>query len=136
MREHLPLPERVRKKKISSFEDLLEEMPEIELLIDATEQERQRPKEKGKRKRYYSGRKRQTIKSQIVVERGKGLILDVSSGWYGSIHDLKVFERSGVVRKFGCFKVKGRTDKGYVGGDCEGMGDRATKEEAEGEGVK
>jgi len=28
LREHLPLPERVREKKISSFEDLLEEMPE------------------------------------------------------------------------------------------------------------
>ena len=44
LREHLPLPERVRKKKISSFEDLLEEMAEIELLIDATEQERRRTK--------------------------------------------------------------------------------------------
>ncbi len=47
LREHLPLPERVREKKISSFEDLLEEMAEIELLIDATEQERRRPKEGG-----------------------------------------------------------------------------------------
>jgi len=28
LREHLPLPERVREKKISSFEDLLEEMAE------------------------------------------------------------------------------------------------------------
>ncbi|MFN4179513.1 MAG: transposase family protein, partial [Armatimonadota bacterium] len=53
--------------------------------------------------------------SQIVVERGKGLILDVSSGWMGSIHDFRVFEGSRVVRKFARFKVKGWVDGGYEG---------------------
>lgn len=49
------------------------------------------------------------------MKRVRGLILDVSSRWYGSIHDLKVFERSKVVGKFGCFKVKGWVDRGYEG---------------------
>jgi len=81
LREHLPLPERVREKKISSFEDLLEEMAEIELLIDATEQERRRAKEGGDRRGNYSGReKRHVIKRQVVDEKDKGLILDFSSG--------------------------------------------------------
>ncbi len=116
LREHLPLSERVRGKRTGSIDEFLEEMPEIELLIDATEQERQRPKGREERKGYYSGRKkRHSIKSQVVVERGKGLILDVSSEWLGSIHDLKVFEGSGVVRRFASFKVKGWVDRGYEG---------------------
>ena len=116
--EHVPLPERVRGKRISSIDELLKEMPEIELVIDATEQERQRAKDEEGRKGYYSGRKkRHSIKSQIVVERGKGLILDVSSGWEGSIHDFRVFEKSGVVGRFACFKVKGWVDRGYEGID-------------------
>jgi|GEM_PF-6295348 len=83
-------------------------MAEIELLIDATEQERRRPKEGGDRRGNYSGRKkRHVIKSQVVDEKGDGLILDFSSGWKGSIHDLKVFEGSGLVGRFGSCKVKG-----------------------------
>jgi len=39
LRGHLPLPERVREKKISSFDELMDEIPEIELVIDATEGE-------------------------------------------------------------------------------------------------
>lgn len=116
LREHLPLPEKVREKRISSIDELLDEMAEIELLIDGTEQERSKPKGKEERKRYYSGRKkRHSVKSQIVVERGKGLILDVSSGWGGSIHDFRVFEGSMVVSKFACFKVRGWVDRGYEG---------------------
>ncbi len=53
----------------------MEEMPEIELLIDATEQERRRPKE-GRKKRH-------VIKSQVVVEKREGLILDVSNWMEG-----------------------------------------------------
>lgn len=116
LREHVPLPKRVREKRISSMEELMEEMPEIELIIDATEQERQKPKEEEGRRGYYSGRKkRHSIKSQIVVEKGKGLILDVSSGWKGSIHDIRVFEETRVERKFERLKVKAWVDRGYEG---------------------
>jgi len=41
--------------------------------------------------------------------------LDFSSGWKGSIHDLKVFEGSGLVGRLGSCKVKGWMDSGYEG---------------------
>gem|GEM_PF-6654146 len=40
------------------------------------------------------------------------MILDVSR-WKGRIHDLKVFEGSGLVGRFGSCKVKGWLDKEY-----------------------
>jgi len=89
LREYLPLPERVREKKVSSFEDLLEEMPE----------------RGGDRRKGEIGREKEGhgIKSQAVVEKVEGLILNVSSGWKESIHDLKVFEGAGLVRSFGSY---------------------------------
>ncbi len=114
--KHLPLPERIRKERISSLEELLEEEPEISLLIDTTEQERRKPKDREKRKAFYSGRKkRHTFKTQVVVEKGKGLIMDVSPGWEGRRHDMEVFCSSGVKEKFEGIKVEGWMDRGYVG---------------------
>lgn len=50
---YIPFPERVRKKRINFLLELLEEISEIEVLIDATEQERQKAKGKEERKGYY-----------------------------------------------------------------------------------
>ena len=47
------------KKRISSSEELLEKHPELkEVLVDATEQELQKPRDKAKRKSRYSGKKK------------------------------------------------------------------------------
>lgn len=120
---HLPLPERVRKKRISSLGELLEEMPEVSLLIDATEQERRKPKDRRKRRAFYSGRKkRHTLKTQVVVGKEEGLIMDVSSGWEGRRHDLEVLRLSRIREKFKGVKVVGWTDRGYVGLEKEVLG--------------
>ena len=114
--EHIPLPERVREERMSSFEELVEDIPQIGWLIDSTEQERQEPKGKELKERFYSGRKkRHTRKTQVVVEEKDGMIMDISSGWEGRMHDLKVFESSRVWERFNGVRVVGMVDKGYVG---------------------
>ncbi len=53
-------------------------------LIGLMEQERRKPKDRGKRRVFYSGRKRRhTLKTQVVVGKEEGLIRDVSWGWEG-----------------------------------------------------
>lgn len=81
------------RKKISSFEDLEREFPEIaEIFIDTTEQQRLRPK-KQVQKRYYSGKKkRHTLKTQLVVGQ-TGKILLVSRPYPGKHHDYDIFQR-------------------------------------------
>ncbi len=56
----VPIPERVYKqsKKITTPEELLEYFPDMKAIIDATEQEIQRPKHKRRRKNHYSGKKK------------------------------------------------------------------------------
>ena len=81
------------RKKISSFEDLEREFPEIaEIFIDTTEQQRLRPK-KQVQKRYYSGKKkRHTLKTQLVVGQ-TGRILLLSKPYSGKHHDYDIFQR-------------------------------------------
>lgn len=81
------------RKRISSFEDLQREFPEIaEIFIDTTEQQRLRPK-KQVQKRYYSGKKkRHTLKTQLVVGQ-TGKILLVSKPYSGKHHDYDIFQR-------------------------------------------
>jgi len=81
------------RKKISSFEDLQCEFPEVaEIFIDTTEQQRLRPK-KQVQKRYYSGKKkRHTLKTQLVVGK-TGRILLVSKPYCSKHHDYDIFKR-------------------------------------------
>ena len=59
-------PDRKRPKK--HLEDMLAHFPDLEFIVDATEQPIYRPKGKEAQKLYYSGkRKRHTIKTQLAV---------------------------------------------------------------------
>ena len=72
VKECIPLPEKIEDKieRIRNIDELLEILPEMEAFVDATEQEIPRPKDKEKRKEYYSGkRKRHTIKTQIATNK-------------------------------------------------------------------
>ncbi len=85
----LPSIKRLSQKRISSLEEFRQAYPDLyEIIVDATEQEIPRPKDKVKRKKYYSGKKkRHTIKTQIFVERKTDQILDVSPPFPGRVHD-------------------------------------------------
>jgi len=91
----VPLPEKIHKKtqRIKDLEELGEYYPELKAFIDATEQEIPRPKNKRRRKSYYSGKKKKhTVKTQILVNR-KGLIMHKTGHEKGKKHDYDIFKR-------------------------------------------
>ncbi len=68
----IPLPKKVHKmtKKIDDIGELLKYFPEMKAFLDATEQEIPRPKNKRRRRNYYSGKKkRHTVKTQVMVNK-------------------------------------------------------------------
>lgn len=110
----IKLPSLKGRKKISSWDDLQREFPEIaEILIDATEQQRPRP---GKRiqRRYYSGKKkRHTLKTQLITNN-QGRILAVSKTYAGSIHDYEMFRKEKTAQKIPR-NIEAYLDRGYQG---------------------
>lgn len=105
-----------KRKKISTLEELLEKHPEFkEILIDATEQELPKPKDKGRRKELYSGkRKRHTAKTQVVSTRNK-LVLHLCRHVPGRVSDLVLLRATGVMRRIPEEGVVARVDRGYEG---------------------
>jgi len=102
------------KKRISSLDELLEKHPEFkEVLIDATEQEIQKPKDKQKRKDNYSGKKRHTLKTQISSTANR-LIIHLTPSLPGKMSDLNVLRGTGVLRDLPD-DIAIRVDKGYDG---------------------
>src|SRR5215211_815748 len=102
-------------KKIGTLEELLEKHPEFkEIFIDGTEQELPKPKDKGRRKELYSGkRKRHTAKMQVVSTRGR-LVLHLCRHVPGRVSDHLLVRATGVMRKIPEGVVV-RVDKGYEG---------------------
>ena len=107
---------RREKKKIGTLEELLEKHPEFkEVLIDASEQELPKPKDKDRRKELYSGkRKRHTAKMQVVSTRNKKLVLYLCRHVPGRVSDLVLLRATGVMRRIPEGVVV-RVDKGYEG---------------------
>jgi len=92
----IPIPEKMTKKtrRIGTIEELLELFPEMKAFLDATEQEIPRPKNKRRRKNYYSGKKKKhTVKTQIMVNK-KGLILHKTKHRKGKQHDYDIFKKN------------------------------------------
>jgi len=91
----VPLPEKIHRKtqRIKDLEELGKYYPELKAFIDATEQEIPRPKNKRRRKSYYSGKKkRHTVKTQILVNK-KGLIIHKTGHDKGRKHDYDIFKK-------------------------------------------
>lgn len=104
-------------KKIGTLEELLKKHPEFkEVLIDATEQELPKPKDKGRRKEFYSGkRKRHTAKTQVLSTKNK-LILHLCGHVPGRVSDLVLLRATGVMRRIPREEgVVVRVDRGYEG---------------------
>lgn len=95
LRELLPasLLEQV-KKKDNEWEWVKEILTELELIVDSTEQSRERPNEYKKQEKYYSGNKKnQTFKNQIITTpRGKEIV-DVIVGEKGPVSDVNIFRK-------------------------------------------
>ena len=141
----LPVPERARKTvvalaeketkrrkgRINNVEDFVEQYPELSILIDGTEQPKQRPQDKKKRKSDYSGKKRRHTLKQIVTATSKGLILDQSPSVGGRCHDFRAFkahvaqgwfdgagvEGTAMFEQLRALRVIATTDSGFTGID-------------------
>jgi hypothetical protein len=73
-----------------------------------------KPKDKARRKGYYSGkRKRHTAKMQVVSTRRSKLVLHLCRHVPGRVSDLLLLRATGVMRKKMAEGVVVRVDKGY-----------------------
>lgn len=133
----LPVPERAcktvvalaeqeterRGRRINNMEDFLREYPELSILIDGTEQPKQRPKDKKKRRSDYSGKKKRHTLKQIITATSKGIILDQSPSVGGRTHDFRAFKAHvadgaagrAMLEQFGALRVVATTDSGFTG---------------------
>lgn len=102
------------KRKRLGFEEFIRVYPDLfELVIDTTEQKRQRPKNKRKQKNFYSGKKHQHgLKTQIVVDK-KGRIINVSKTYPSRIHDKTVLLKEKTLDKLPK-DIRILLDKGYI----------------------
>lgn len=97
---------RVPERKIDMSQEEI-----LELIIDATEQETEKRDGSG-----YSGKKKkQTVKTQIVVTP-EGKIKSVSKSIKGNIHDKKLYDQT---KFYTDKKVTKKSDLGYVGTECQ-----------------
>ena len=87
-----------QNKRIGSLEELLKKHPEIkDVLIDATEQAIQKPKNKQKRKDNYSGKKKcHSLKTQAATTTNR-LFLHLSRAAPGKVSDINLLRASGVL---------------------------------------
>jgi hypothetical protein len=114
LREILPasLLEQV-KNQVSEREVVQELLTYFELLVDSTEQHRERPGEDKEQKKFYSGKKKQhPFKNQFIILPEAQDIVDVIVGLPGSTSDINLLREQ--QKNFGAAqKFKG--DKAYIG---------------------
>ena len=106
-------------KRIGSLEELLKKHPELQdVLIDATEQQIQKPKDKQKRKDNYSGKNKcHSLKTQATTSKS-GLFLHLSRSVPGKVNDLHLLRASQVLHDLPT-EVDVGVDKGYDSIDQE-----------------
>ena len=84
----------VDKRRHQQMAEIMTEFPDVQAIIDATEQAIRRPHDQNTQKMHYSGKKkRHTLKTQIVVAPD-GLIREVSDSVAGSVHDLTLLRQT------------------------------------------
>jgi len=87
----------------------------VDRLVDSFEQRVQRPSAPGAQRGYYSGKKKtHTLKSQVVVQPGTGLFLDVAESVPGPTNDRTLLRQSGVRERLPRDALLGG-DLGYYG---------------------
>jgi len=113
----IPLPERLYNitRRLRTVEEVKKYFPEFKAFIDVTEQEIQRPKDKNKKRNYYSGKKKKhTVKTQYMVNK-EGKILHKSRHHKkGRQHDYTVYKYEQPQTPS---QVENVLDLGYLG--CE-----------------
>jgi hypothetical protein len=114
----MPDPGVARGKRLPA---LLEDTPGLAVVIDSFEQRTQRPKRR--QRAYYSGTKKaHTLKSQVAVDENSGRFVDVSDSVPGRWADIKLLNRSRLMKRLPS-GVGGIGDLGHTGiGDVHPSG--------------
>jgi DDE superfamily endonuclease/Helix-turn-helix of DDE superfamily endonuclease len=113
----IPLPKKLykhtRRRRLRTIDEVEEEyFPGFKAFIDSTEQEIPRPKNKRRRKSYYSGKKKKhTVKTQYMVNR-EGLILHKTEHKKGRKHDYDIYKNKHPTTPP---QVENFLDLGYMG---------------------
>jgi hypothetical protein len=111
----IPLPKKLykrTKRRLRTMDEVEEYFPGFKAFIDATEQEIPRPKNKRRRKSYYSGKKKKhTVKTQYMVN-SEGLILHKTEYKKGRKHDYDVYKSNHPITPL---QVENVLDLGYMG---------------------
>jgi hypothetical protein len=126
----LPLPARLKSaiidlaekggkkpKRIDNVVDFIKAYPELAILIDGKEQPINRPKDKLKRKSQYSGKKKKHTLKQLITTTRKGLIVDLSPSFDGSINDFGYFKtyHTTLTKDWDEFHTIAYVDSGFQG---------------------
>ena len=101
------------KKKSNNWEKYKEALEQWVLVVDSSEQARERPTDYSNQKKYYSGKKKShTLKNQFIILPDGSEIVDVTIGKPGPSSDINLFrerqEKFATSQKF-------KADKGYIG---------------------
>jgi hypothetical protein len=113
---------RLRRRSRRQLDDVLQDVPDLAVVIDTFEQRVQRPQgytKEGERVAdgFYSGKKKQhTLKTQVAVDEATGKFVDVPDSVPGPTADLTVLKDSGLLARLPP-DVGGLGDKAYIGGD-------------------
>lgn len=103
------------KRQITSVEEFYRCFPEAkDILVDGTERPIQKPKDSKKRKKVYSGKKKQTTRKHIVIANPKKYILVLGRSKTGRRHDKRITERQQHLRYLPP-DVTVWADSGFVG---------------------
>ncbi|MEO9294908.1 MAG: transposase family protein [Nitrososphaera sp.] len=116
VRKCMLLPEKLYRKtrRLRTIEEVEQYFPGFKAFIDAMEQEIPRPKDKRRRKSYYSGKKKKhTVKKQVMVNK-LGLILHQTGHDKGRKHDYAIYKNKRPVTPP---QVQNVADLGYKGAD-------------------
>ena len=114
IRKCVPIPQKIYKtaKRLRTLEEVEQYFPGLMAFIDCTEQQIPRPKNKERRKMYFSGKKkRHTVKNQLMVN-GSGLIIHKTYHKKGHRHDYNIYKKNHPVTPE---KVVSVFDLGYLG---------------------
>jgi DDE superfamily endonuclease/Helix-turn-helix of DDE superfamily endonuclease len=110
----VPLPKKLykRTRRARTIDEVEGYFPGFKAFVDSTEQEIPRPKNKRRRKSYYSGKKKKhTVKTQFMVN-SDGTILHKTGHERGRKHDYEIFKNKYPMTPL---QVANLLDLGYLG---------------------
>ncbi len=113
-RDTMRMPDPGRKQR-RELDELLQQTPELAVIIDTFEQKVQRHRDPQEADRSYSGKKKHhTLKVQVAMDEQTGRIVELAPRVPGPTADLKLLEQSGLLARLPA-GVGALGDLAYVG---------------------